>query len=44
MLSTLNGVERTVSQFKKILDESGWAITYVHRGKGLKAKVVAIPA
>jgi hypothetical protein len=46
MLSVLNGQERTITQFRDLLDRAGWKLTAVHYDS-LSArryqKVVAVP-
>ena len=46
MLSMLNGKERTVAQFKELLEQTGWKLQAVTRGRQASnpGKIVAVPA
>ncbi|THG98133.1 hypothetical protein EW026_g3996 [Hermanssonia centrifuga] len=44
MLNCHNGTERTLVQFRQILEDSGWKITNVHRSEDNFSKITAAPA
>ncbi|THG99674.1 hypothetical protein EW026_g2708 [Hermanssonia centrifuga] len=45
MMNAHDGVERTIVQFNKIFEESGWKISRVHRGVlGIASTITGVPA
>lgn len=46
MLTALNGSERTVAQYNRILEASGWKLARVYTGEGFQSqdsKLISIP-